>query len=235
MTKAGGARVPGDWDGVARSSDVASDDTDANAAVEAERRRIARDLHDGAQQHLTNLAIRLALLDDLVQGPAEGLVRSMANDLEHAVDALRALIRGIYPPPLLHDGLAAAVDAVARDAPIPTHVRADIDRHSDTIEGAAYFICLEALQNVLKHAPVATRIDITLAEHDQRLEVTVEDDGAGIGRPRRAGTGVGSMRRRAESVHGQLQIGPAVGGGTRVHASIPLISPDGHARGIQSA
>ena len=201
----------------------------ASAAVDAERRRIARDLHDGAQQHLAALAIRLALLTDLVQGPAETLVGSMTRDLDQAVDDLRALIAGIYPPVLLHDGLAAAVTHVTRDAPVPTRVRADLDRLPEAIEGAAYFICLEAFQNALKHAAPATRVDITLAARDQRLEITVEDDGVGLTHIPITGGGVESMRRRAEGVHGHLQVGPAAGIGTRVQAVIPLPAPDGAA------
>jgi signal transduction histidine kinase len=198
-------------------------------AADDERRRIERDLHDGAQQQLIALRIKLELAAELMsEAPPSGAeeaaaLRRFGDDVQDALEAVQTLARGIYPPMLADYGLARALRSAALQTPLPTTVMASgIRRHSREIESAAYFCCLEAVQNATKHAHGATAVVIDLSDTDS-LRLEVRDDGAGFD-PENVTGGVGftSMRDRIAAVSGELVIISRPGHGTRVTASIPL-------------
>ena len=195
-------------------------------AVEAERHRIERDLHDGAQQRLIALRMKLSVTSRLFeQDPrrAEALVQEMGADVEAAMVELRALAHGIAPPLLVERGLAAAlIDAAQRAAlPVRTHIT-DVGRCDPAIERAVYFCCLEALQNAAKHAGAGARAELHLARDGDRLQFAVADDGAarGAGGPAPDGQGLGNMRQRLEAVGGQLDIEAQPRKGFRVSGTV---------------
>jgi signal transduction histidine kinase len=196
------------------------------AAADSERLRIERDLHDGAQQRLVALRIRLGLAAKLTEEePRRGsaLLFHLGRELEEALEEIRSLARGIYPSVLADRGLEEALGAVARRAPIATTVDArDLSRYPTEVESAVYFCCLEALQNVAKHAKGASSIWISLVD-DGALRFAVVDDGAGFSKERvTAGTGVINMRDRLAALGGELKIHSAPGEGTQVVGAVPV-------------
>jgi signal transduction histidine kinase len=196
------------------------------AAADTERLRIERDLHDGAQQRLVALRIRLELAGNVVKGEpgrGESILSELADELEDALEEVRSLAHGIYPSLLADQGLCEALRAVARRASLRTTVDGeDVGRYPVEIETAVYFCCLEALQNAAKHALGATSVSISLQENGD-LQFAVEDDGAGFAAGTRAGTGLTNMQDRLAAVGGELTIGPGAGGtGMQVAGSIPL-------------
>ena len=189
-------------------------------AGDAERRRLERDLHDGAQQRL--LGIRLAL--QLARGHAgdqqavEELLSEADAEVLGALEELRALARGIHPAILTEDGLAAALAGLARRAPVPVELRVCPERMSAPVEATAYFVAGEALANVVKHAHAShVTIDVTRANGALAIEVT--DDG--VGGADANGAGLRGLRDRVEALDGQLRIESPSVGGTRVTAAIP--------------
>ena len=199
------------------------------AAADDERRRIERDLHDGAQQRLVALRIKLELAAERTGdghgNGAEGaaVLRRLGGDVEAALEEVRSLARGIYPAPLADRGLVEGLRAAALRNPLPTTVlAAGVRRHSRTIESAAYFCCLEALQNAAKHAEGASSAVVELSDNGS-LRLEVRDDGAGFD-PDEIASGVGftSMRDRVAAVGGELAITSSPGRGTLVSATIPL-------------
>lgn len=197
-------------------------------AQDAERQRIERNLHDGAQQQLVALRIQLGLLDAVADDPAE--VRETAGQLRAglaaALDDLRALARGIYPPLLAEQGLGAALRAQASRAALPVAVTADsVGRYPRETEAAAYFCILEALQNTAKYAG-ATTASVALAAPGGHLEFTVTDDGTGFDAAAAVdGTGLQGMTDRVAAVGGTLRIESAPGQGTTVSARLPVGEP----------
>jgi signal transduction histidine kinase len=198
-------------------------------AADDERRRIERDLHDGAQQQLIALRIKLELAAEVMsETPPSGAeeaaaLRRFSTDVQEALEAVQTLARGIYPSTLADYGLARALRTAALQNPLPTTVLArGVCRHSREIESAAYFCCLEALQNAAKHAHGARAVVIELWDDDS-LRLEVRDDGAGFD-PGNITGGIGftSMRDRLAAVNGDLAISSRPGYGTRVAASIPL-------------
>ncbi len=195
------------------------------AAATAERRRIERDLHDGAQQHLVALAVGLRLLRDGLpaDSPDLELLDELDGGARAAVAELRNLAHGIYPPLLRDAGLAAALRAVAARSPLAiTVVDERPERAAEPVEVAVYFCCLEALQNVAKHAPDA-RVTIGLATVDGALFFTVVDDGPGFD-PAAAdrGAGLTNMADRLGAVGGTLRIRSSPGAGTEVSGRVPV-------------
>ncbi|HLB62949.1 MAG TPA: sensor histidine kinase [Actinomycetota bacterium] len=190
------------------------------AAQDEERRKIERNLHDGAQQQLVALAVQLRLLESAIaKDPPKAQqqtvqLRAAADD---ALENLRDLARGIYPPLLADQGLAAALEAQARKAPVPTKVEADgVARYAQEIESAIYFSCLEALQNVAKYAG-ASKASIRLTATDRELAFGVSDDGVGFDpSATRYGTGLQGMADRLEAIGGTLTIESEPGRGTSV-------------------
>ncbi|HEX5859699.1 MAG TPA: ATP-binding protein [Microbacterium sp.] len=195
-------------------------------AADLERARIERNLHDGAQQRLVGLRIRLGLAEEqLKTDPAAGtqLMKELGFEAEAALDELRALARGVYPPALTDRGLPDALRSMAMLAPLPVHlVESGVTRHSIEIESAAYFTCVEATQNALKHAHGATGIWIKLRQVPKWLHFEVRDDGPGFQTDSASGRGLRNMRDRVEAVGGRLSVESEPGAGTRVTGTIPL-------------
>jgi len=188
-----------------------------------ERRRIVRDLHDGAQQRLVHTIVTLKLaLRELGSGSdrAEPLLR---DALEQATDAngeLRELVHGIMPRVLTSGGLRAAVEALADRCPVPLRVDVVPGRLPAAIEATAYFVTSEALTNVAKHA-AAQEAAVTARLEDQALRLEVHDDGVG-GADARRGSGLVGLRDRVEALGGTLEVRSPRGGGTAIVARIPL-------------
>jgi signal transduction histidine kinase len=205
------------------------------AAADAERRRIERNLHDGAQQHLVALAVKVRLARQLGErdpARANTLLEELGGDLEDALQELRDLAHGIYPPLLADKGLAEALASAARRAVIPTEVRAvDIDRYPAEVEAAVYFCCLEALQNAGKHAGEGARAIVRLWEEAGGLLFEVADVGVGFD-VRRTGVSAGftNMNDRLGAIGGTLRVESAPGRGTKVAAAIPMTDRAGSRR-----
>jgi signal transduction histidine kinase len=195
-------------------------------AADHERARIERNLHDGAQQRLVGLRIRLGLAEErLKTDPAAGtqLMKELGFEAEAALDELRALARGVYPPALTDRGVPDALRSMGMLAPLPVHViGGGVTRHPIEIESAAYFTCVEATQNALKHAHGATGIWIKLRQVPNWLQFEVRDDGPGFEIDGASGRGLRNMRDRVEAVGGRLSVESEPGEGTRVTGSIPL-------------
>jgi signal transduction histidine kinase len=194
-------------------------------AQDEERRKIERNLHDGAQQQLVALTVQLGLLERLADDPER--VRQTATMLQdalrEALDDLRDLARGIYPPLLADKGLAAALQAQSRKAAVATTIDPDgIGRYPREVEAAVYFCALEAIQNVAKYAE-ATTAAIRLAERDGSLVFEIEDDGRGFDTTVTTyGTGMQGMVDRLDAIGGMLDIHSAPGEGTLVSGTIKL-------------
>jgi signal transduction histidine kinase len=189
------------------------------AAQTAERRRLERNLHDGAQQRLLALALRLQAAQ--LNGTGDRLREALADGVEElraTVGELRDLANGLHPTMLTDGGIAAALDDLARRSPLPIDVTA-IDRRFDPdIEACAWFVACEAVTNAQKHAG-ASRITVDLSASDGLLELVVEDDGLGGVDP--AGSGVQGIHDRADAAGGSLKVTERHSGGTRVHARLP--------------
>jgi signal transduction histidine kinase len=197
------------------------------AAADAERRRIERNLHDGAQQRLVALAVKLGLarrLADADPAQTRGMLDELREELKDAVDELRNLAHGIYPPLLMDQGLAAALGSAAQRATIPTRVEAgSLGRYPSEVEAAAYFCCLEALQNAMKHAGPEASVAVRVWEEAGALRFAVTDDGAGLDPAAKAtGTGFVNMRDRLGAIGGSLQVESAPGAGTSILGVIPV-------------
>ncbi len=197
------------------------------AAQDEERRKIERNIHDGAQQQLVALAVKLRLAENAAKSEEAAKTGAMLNGLQvdatEALENLRDLARGIYPPLLADKGLAAALDAQARKATMPTLVGSEgIARYPKEIEAAVYFCSLEALQNIGKYAH-ASSASIRLAEEDGHLIFEVTDDGIGFD-PATTGHGSGlqGMVDRLDAIDGTLEVRSAPGEGATVTGRIPL-------------
>jgi signal transduction histidine kinase len=197
------------------------------AAADAERRRIERNLHDGAQQRLVALAVKLGLARRLADADPEqtgGMLDDLREELKEAVDELRNLAHGIYPPLLMDQGLAAALGSAAQRATIPTRVEVrQLGRYPSEVEATAYFCCLEALQNAMKHAGPAATVVVRVWEEAGALRFAVTDDGAGLD-PTAKATGIGfvNMRDRLGAIGGSLRVESSPGAGTSVLGVLPL-------------
>jgi signal transduction histidine kinase len=194
-------------------------------AQDERAKQLERNLHDGAQQQIVALTVKLRLLGQLMDRDVEQ-AKTMASDLQadatDALEQLRDLARGIYPPLLADQGLVAALEAQARKASVPTEVRSDgIGRYPQDIESAVYFCVLEALNNVAKYAE-ATRAEVSLAQIDGHLRFAVIDDGMGFDTAETSyGTGVQGMADRLDAIGGALQVVSRKGGGTTIEGRIP--------------
>jgi signal transduction histidine kinase len=194
-------------------------------AQDEERRKLERNLHDGAQQQIVALAIKLRLLDNLVErdtGKARSLAAELQRDAGDALEELRNLARGIYPPLLADQGLAVALESQARKSPVPVRIDADgIGRYPREAEAAIYFCCLEALQNVAKYAR-ASRVDLRLSERDGRLRFEVSDDGVGFEAGVTSyGSGLQGIADRLAAMGGDVQVRSTPGAGTTVTGGLP--------------
>ena len=195
-------------------------------AAETERRRIERDLHDGAQQRLVTLALHLGMAKQRLPHDPEGahtLVAEAHTEAKQALVELRDLARGIHPAILADRGLDAALSAVARGVPIPVSVQVDVPGELPApVESAAYFVVTEALTNVSRHA-AATRADVRVTTEGSTLRVEVRDDGVGGADPSR-GTGLAGLAERVGSVEGALHVTSPHGGPTTISAELPCAS-----------
>ncbi len=190
------------------------------AAQDDERRRLERNLHDGAQQHLVALKVKLGLVEmQALKDPdkARATLSGLKRDADEALETLRDLARGIYPPLLADRGLGVAIESQARRATVPVAVDAvGIARYPQEVEAAVYFCVLEALQNVMKYAHAA-QVTIRLTNEDSRLCFAVEDDGRGFDvAAARRGAGLTNMQDRLDSLGGSLSISSIPGRGTLV-------------------
>jgi len=198
------------------------------AAQDDERRRLERNLHDGAQQNLVALKVKLGLaemLADKDMDKSRALLSELQADADEALETLRSLARGIYPPLLADKGLVAALESQARKATLPVHVEADhIGRYPQETEAAVYFCVLEALQNVQKYAH-ATHASVRLSQEDGVLSFAVEDDGDGFDPETvERGAGLTNMADRLEALGGELKVAASAGSGTRLIGLIGLAS-----------
>lgn len=197
------------------------------SAADAERRRIERDLHDGAQQQLVALCANLRLARELARSDppqATVLLEQLGNDIAAALQELRELAHGVYPPLLADRGLAEALSAVAARASVHTRLQvAAIGRYPPQVEATVYFCCLEALQNAGKHAGEAASATVRVWENEGALLFEVSDDGAGFDAARaRRGTGLTNMTDRLGAIGGSLRTESSRGRGARIAGTIPL-------------
>jgi signal transduction histidine kinase/putative methionine-R-sulfoxide reductase with GAF domain len=194
-------------------------------AADDQRRRVVRDLHDGAQQRLIHAVMTLQLAYGRSDGPPElaRLIGEALQDTRSAIDELRELAHGLHPALLTHRGLAAAVEALADRAPVPVHVDIPEQRYPTEVESAAYFVAAEALTNVAKYANASTaRVAATTATNVLTLEV--EDDGIGGATPS-PGSGLAGLKDRVAALAGTLVIDSPPGAGTHIRAAIPIPLP----------
>jgi signal transduction histidine kinase len=195
-------------------------------AQDEERRRLERNLHDGAQQHLVAIKVKIGLAQMLVaKAPdrARATVTALKADADEALETLRDLARGIYPPLLADKGLVVALESQARKATVPVTVEAEgVDRYTQESESTVYFCVLEALQNVQKYAS-ATRVLIRLRGERDVLTFDVTDDGHGFDVAHvRRGTGLTNMSDRVDALGGRVEITSTPGAGTTLRGEIPV-------------
>ena len=212
-------------------------------AGDLERARIERDLHDGAQQRLMMLRIRLSLVEEQLRPDSVSgadAVHELGDEAERTLDELRSLAHGVYPAILSDRGLEDALRSLAAITTVPLHLQTrGLKRLPIEIETAVYFTCLEAVQNAIKHAPSASAVWVRLSQNADSLSIEVRDDGPGFVAPRepesgarRLHAGLRNMRDRLEAVGGSLTIDSAPGRGTRVIGRVPLDQDaDGRALG----
>lgn len=217
--------------GVSRSDELerrVEDLTESRAgavdAADAERRRIERNLHDGAQQRLVSLALNLGLakatLTDLPPEARE-VIEAAHREAKDAIEELNNLVRGLHPAVLDELGLDAALSGLAARAPLPVRLRVDMpSRAEPAVEAVAYFVVSEALTNVAKHAQEATRADVTVTRMGEILRVVVADDGVGGADPTR-GSGLTGLAQRVRSVDGTFRMSSPMGGPTMMSVELP--------------
>jgi signal transduction histidine kinase len=196
------------------------------AAQDAERRRLERNIHDGAQQQLVALSVKLRLADAMVERDAaktHELLAQLQTETTETLEDLRDLARGIYPPLLADKGLSAAIEAQARKSQLDVELASNgLGRYDQDLEAAVYFCCLEALQNVAKYSG-ANRASVAFEQQDGRLSFRVSDDGVGFDPTRvAAGLGLQGMADRIEAIGGTFVVRSAPGEGTTVTGTIPV-------------
>ena len=188
--------------------------------ADAERRRIQRNLHDGAQQRLTSVLLALGRVRTNAADGDRELLDAAIDELAGGLEELRVLASGLHPSVLSERGLTAALEALALRAPVPVELAGLPDRRlPEPIEAAAYYVAAEALANVQKHAG-ASKVVLSAIADDRRLQVEIVDDGAGGADP--AGDGLRGLVDRVESLEGTLEVDSPAGQGTRVRARFPL-------------
>jgi signal transduction histidine kinase len=196
-------------------------------AADAERQRIERDLHDGIQQQLVGLRLKLDMAAEVIAAEprrGQGMVLAIGRQMDDLIGTLRSLAGGIYPPLLSDRGLADALKSAAGRAPLPVSVRAGaLRRYPQDVEIAVYFCCLEAIQNVAKHAGRGVEAVVRIREEKHVLRFEVSDSGCGFNPGHvSAAHGLVNMRDRMEAVGGTLTVTSSAGSGTSVRGAVPL-------------
>jgi PAS domain S-box-containing protein len=191
-------------------------------AADEARRRLERNLHDGAQQRLMSLllSLRLARSKSALDATVADFLDGAVDELAAALEELRELARGIHPEMLTRRGLAAALRVVAERAPVPVELDVPAARYPEAVEAAAYYVVSEALANVAKYAD-ASRASVRVRPTGGRLEVEVSDDGVG-GVDASRGTGLRGLEDRVAALDGSFSVDSPASGGTRIRAAIPL-------------
>jgi signal transduction histidine kinase len=215
-----------------RNAELAASRIRIVAAGDESRRRIERNLHDGAQQNLVALAVKVGLINRLLDtdpGVARDLLEELPADIQTALTVLRELAHGIYPPLLRERGLPEALSATAGRASLPTIVDADgLGRFEPDVEAAVYFCCVEALQNSCKYAGHDAKVSLTVSQADGDLTFEVLDDGVGFDSSGVVeGSGFVNMRDRLGAFGGVISITSAPGAGTSVRGSLPVSAARG--------
>jgi signal transduction histidine kinase len=196
-------------------------------AADMSRREIERNLHDGAQQHLVALAVKLGLARQIAEdGDTEGvlgMLEALRGDVQTTIGELRELAHGIYPPLLRDRGLAEALRAAASRCPLPSTVDVELNgRYPEQVEAAAYFCCLEAMQNAGKYAGNGATLAVQVSGDDATLCFQLVDDGVGFDTATTPfGHGFVNMQDRLGAIGGELHVESAPGRGTTIRASIP--------------
>ncbi|MDT7786557.1 MAG: hypothetical protein QOF58_4976 [Pseudonocardiales bacterium] len=207
-----------------RVEDLTESRAGAVDAAYAERRRIERDLHDGAQQRLVSLALNLGLAKaTLVDLPPEAreVIDTAHREAKEAIEDLNNLVRGLHPAVLHERGLDAALSGLAARAPLPVRLKVDLQRRpAPPVEAVAYFVVSEALTNIAKHAHEATRADVSVILLGEILRLTIADDGPGGANPLR-GSGLTGLTQRVRSIDGTFRMSSPVGGPTTMSVELP--------------
>jgi len=195
-------------------------------AQDAERRRLERNIHDGAQQQLVSLSVKARLARGLTErdpGKTSEMLTQIETEVQTALEDLRDLARGIYPPLLADKGLGAALEAQARRSPVPVTIDSEgLGRYPQEVEAAVYFSCLEALQNVAKYAE-ANAARITLGQANGHLTFEVADDGRGFDPELKAyGMGLQGIADRLAALDGELKVSSRLGGGTTISGTLSI-------------
>jgi PAS domain S-box-containing protein len=211
----------------ARAEEIHASRARIVAAADDERRRLVRDLHDGAQQRLVRILLGLRLARDALggtHGEVSEILERTFGETRAAIAELRDLGSGIHPQILTNRGVAAAVESLTAPLPLPVDLQIARDRYSPTIEAAAYFVIAEGLTNVIKHAQ-ATAAVVTVTERGDELVIEVTDDGragAQIG----PGGGLAGLQDRVAALSGSLTLETATGpSGTCLRVTLPTCSP----------
>jgi signal transduction histidine kinase len=206
-----------------RAAELAASRTRLITAADEERRRLERDLHDGAQQHLVALSVLLGLARHADRDKYQSLLAEASDLVDMSIAEIRRLAHGIYPPLLVSGGLTEALPTLAAHAAVPVHLDFDgLDRYPTSTEAALYYCCSEALQNAAKHGGPETAVTVTARAADGVLRLTVSDTGRGFD-PATKGRGLINMTDRLSAVGGTLSIDTAPGRGTRITAVVDTI------------
>lgn len=203
-----------------RAAELAASRTRLITAADDERRRLERDLHDGAQQHLVALSVLVQLARNAERDRAQPLLTEASELVESAIAEIRRLAHGIYPPLLVSGGLSEALPTLAARASVPVHLDLPaLGRYPPSTEAALYYCCSEALQNAAKHGGQATTVVVAAHADEQTLNLTISDTGRGFD-PAIIGAGLTNMTDRLSAIGGQLVIDTSQGRGTRITAIV---------------
>jgi signal transduction histidine kinase len=211
------------------SKELAASRARVIAAGDEVRRRVERDLHDGAQQHLISLAFELRIAQDTVPVELPTLradLGQVAEELTEVMEELREISRGLHPTILSEGGLGPALRTLTQRSAVPVELHLNINsRYPQPVEVAAYYVVCEALTNATKHAD-ASRTEVVLEERDSTLRLRVCDDGIGGAEPQR-GSGLIGLRDRVEALGGSIDVTSPVRQGTVIQVSLPIERKDG--------